>query len=123
MLTGVDPPLDGAVVLLEHIIQIRHRPMPAIVGQIALGFELRDGGRVRGVAVGIDDSWRRMVRTAQRFDEKALGRDRVLLSREEKIQGRSARVHRPVEVTPLAFHPDVRLVQAPAVIGRLQVAT
>jgi hypothetical protein len=68
------------VVLLEHVIQIRHWPMPAIRGQSAFGFELRDGGRIRGVAVGVDHSWRRMVRTAQRFDEKALGRDRVLLS-------------------------------------------
>ena len=92
MLTGVDPPLDGAVVLLEHVVQIWHRPMPAILGESTFGFELRDGGRIRGVAVGVDDSWRRMVRTAQRFDEKALGRGRVLLSREEKIQGRSARV-------------------------------
>ena len=79
MLTGVDPPLDCAVVLLEHVIQIRHWPMPAILGQTAFGFELRHGGRIRGVAIGVDHSWRRMVRTAQRFDEKALGRDRVLL--------------------------------------------
>ena len=89
--------------------------MPAILGQTTFGFELRDGGRIRGVPVCIDDSWRGMVRTAQRFDEKALGRARVLLSPEQKIQGRSARVHRLVEVTPLAF-------QAPAVIGRLQAA-
>ena len=45
--------------------------MPAILGDSTFGFELRDGGRIRGVAVGVDDSWRRMVRTAQRFDEKA----------------------------------------------------
>jgi hypothetical protein len=50
MLTGVDPPLDGAVVLLKHVIQMRHWPMPAILGQIAFGFELRNGGRIRGVA-------------------------------------------------------------------------
>src|ERR1700757_5395387 len=54
MLTGVDPPLDGAVVLLEHVVQIWHRPMPAILGESTFGFELRDGGRVRGVAVGGD---------------------------------------------------------------------
>jgi predicted nucleic acid-binding protein len=46
MLTGVDPPLDGAVVLLKHVIQMRHWPMPAILGQIAFGFELRNGGRM-----------------------------------------------------------------------------
>ena len=61
MLTGVDPPLDGAVVLLEHVVQIWHWPMPAILGQIAFGFELRDGGRIRGVAVGVDDPRRGMV--------------------------------------------------------------
>jgi hypothetical protein len=58
--------------------------MAAILGQTVFGFELRGGGRIRGVAFRIDDSWRWMVRTAQRFDEKALGRDLVLLSREEK---------------------------------------
>ena len=79
MLTGVDPPLDGAVILLEHIIQIRHWPMPAILGQIAFGFELRDGVRIRGVAVGVDHPRRRMVRSTQRFCEKALSRVRVLL--------------------------------------------
>ncbi len=35
MLTGVDPSLDGAVVLL-HVVQIWHRPMPAILGESAL---------------------------------------------------------------------------------------
>ena len=43
MLTGVDPPFNGTVVLLEHVIQIRHWPMPAILSQIAFGFELHDG--------------------------------------------------------------------------------
>ena len=72
------PALDGAVILLEHVIQIRHLPMPAILGQTAFGFELRDGGRIRGVAIGVDHSWHRMVRTAERFEQKALGRDSVL---------------------------------------------
>ena len=77
MLTGVDPPLDGAVVLLEHIIQIWHRPMPTILGQIALALELRNGGPIRGVAVGVDHPRRGMVRSVQRFCEKALSRGRV----------------------------------------------
>jgi len=121
MLTRVDPTLDGAVVLLEHVVQIWHRPMPAILGESAFGFELRDGGRIRGVAVGVDHPRRGMVRTAQRFNEKALGCDRVLLSREEKIQGRSARVHRPVEIAPLAFDPYLGFVDAPTIASRLEV--
>jgi hypothetical protein len=122
MLTGVDPPLDGPVVLLEHVVQIWHRPMPTILGQIALAFELRNGGRIRGVAVGVDHPRRGMVRSAQRFGEKALSRGCVLLGREKEIEGGAGGIHRPIQVTPLAFHPDVRLVHAPAVIGGLQVA-
>ena len=45
MLTGVDPPLDGAVVLLERVVQICTGPMPAMLVESAFGFELRDGGR------------------------------------------------------------------------------
>src|SRR4029077_8893656 len=72
-LASVNPPLDGAVVLLEHVVQIWHRPMAAILGESAFGFELRDGDWIRGVAVGVDHSRRGMVRSAQRFSEKALG--------------------------------------------------
>ena len=49
------------------------------LGESAFGFELRDGGRIRGVAVGVDHPRRGMVRSAQRFGEKALSRGRVLL--------------------------------------------
>jgi hypothetical protein len=58
----------------------------------------------------------------KRFGEKALGRGRVLLGREKEVEGGAGGIHRPIKVTPLAFHPDVRLVHAPAVIGGLQVA-
>jgi hypothetical protein len=38
------------MVLLQDIIEVRHRP---VLGESALGFELRDGGRVRRVTVGV----------------------------------------------------------------------
>ena len=122
MLTGVDPPLDGAVVLLEHVVQIWRRPMPTILGQITFAFELRNGGRIRGMAVGVDHPRCGMVRSAQRFGEKALSRGCVLLGREKEIEGSAGGIHRPIQVTPLAFHPDIRLVHAPTVISGLQVA-
>src|SRR5258705_10338334 len=105
MLTGVDPPLDGAVVLLEHVVQIWHRPMPTILAQIAFAFELRNGGRIRGVAVGVDHPRSGMVRSAQSFGEKALSRGCVLLGREKEIEGGAGGIHRSIQVTPLAFHP------------------
>ena len=122
MLTGVDASLDRAVVLFEHVVQIWHRPMPAVLLQSALGFELYDGRRVSGMLVGVDGPRVRMVLSAQRFGQEALCCGRVLLGREEKVEGRAGGIHRPVKVTPLAFHPDVRLVHAPAVTGGLQAA-
>src|SRR5271165_7428923 len=120
MLTGVDPPLDGAVVLLEHVVQIWHRPMPAILGEGASGFELRDGGRVRGVTVGVDDTRHGMVLPPQRFAQEALCCSRVLLGREEKVEGRARRIHRTIQVAPLALDPDVGLVHPPTVSGRFE---
>jgi len=96
--------------------------MPTILGQITFAFELRNGGRIRGMAVGVDHPRCGMVRSAQRFGEKALSRGCVLLGREKEIEGGAAGIHRPIQVTPVAFHPDVRLVHAPAVIGGLQLA-
>jgi hypothetical protein len=61
--------------------------MPAILGESAFGFELRDGGRIRGVAVGVDHSRRRMVCSAERFGKKALGCGRVLLGSREGSRG------------------------------------
>src|SRR5208337_3194892 len=120
MLASIDPPLDGAVVLLEDVVQIWHRSMPAILGESAFGFELRDGGRIRGVPVGVDHSRRRMVCSAERFGKKALGCGRVLFGAEKEVEGGAAGIHRPVEITPLAFYPDVGLVHTPAVVGGLQ---
>jgi hypothetical protein len=111
VLTRVDPTLDRAVVLLEHVIQIGDWPMPTILAQIAFGFELRDGGRVRAVTVGVDNAGHGMVLPSQRFDQEALGRGRVLLGREEKVEGRAGRIHRAIRVAPLALDPDVGLIQ------------
>src|SRR5260370_25941746 len=71
-LTGVAPPLDGAVVLLEHVIQIWHRPMPTILGQIAFGFELRNGGPGAGCTPGGYPPPRMGGRSAPPFCEKTV---------------------------------------------------
>jgi hypothetical protein len=64
MLTRVDPSLDRPVVLFQNVIQVRHRPVPAIPLKGAFGFESRDRGRVRAVTVGVDDSRRRMAESS-----------------------------------------------------------
>jgi hypothetical protein len=101
-LAGVNPPLDGSVVLLQNIIEVRHRPVPAVFIQSAFGFEPHDRRRVRAVTVGVDDA-----RPSQRFGQEALCCSRVLLGREEKVEGRPSGIHRTIQVAPLALDPDV----------------
>src|SRR5208282_4803656 len=96
------------------------RSMSTVLLQSALVFELYNRRRVSGMLVGVDDSRRRMVCSAERFGKKALGRGRVLLGREKEVEGGAGGIHRPVKVTPLAFHPDVGLVHPPTVAGRFE---
>jgi hypothetical protein len=67
---GVNPPLDGPVVLFQDVINILHWSMVAFLLQNTIGFELSNGGRISGVLVGIDDSRRRMVFPVQGFGQK-----------------------------------------------------
>src|SRR6478672_3239441 len=62
-----------------------------------------------------------MVLTAQGFGQKALSCCCIAFSREKEVDRRAAGVHRPVQVHPFAFHPHVRLVYPPRVVGRLEV--
>ena len=60
-LAGVNPPLDGPVVLLQDIIEVRHRPVLAAGVQRSFPLELSDRGRVSRMPIGVDDTRRGMV--------------------------------------------------------------
>jgi hypothetical protein len=121
MLTRVDPSLDRAVVLFQDVVQVRHRRVPTVFVQSAFSFEPHDRRRVRAVAVGVDYPRHRMVLPSQCFGQEALCCGRFLLGREKKVEGRAGRIHRTIQVAPLALDPDVALVHPPRVVSRLEV--
>jgi hypothetical protein len=96
MLACAFPTLDSPMILFEHIVEILHRSMPAILHQRALGFEFYDGWRVSGLLVGVDNPRVRMVRTSQGFGQKALGGRGVALGRKKEVDGRPSGIHRAV---------------------------
>ena len=57
-LAGVNPPLDGPVVLLQDIIEVRHRPVLAAGVQRSFTLELSDRGRVSRMPIGVDNGAR-----------------------------------------------------------------
>src|SRR5271170_5216526 len=85
MLACAYPALDRPMILFQNVVEILHRSMPAILFQSLLGFESLDGRWITGVLVGVDDPRHRMVRSAQRFGEEALGRWCVAFSRQKEV--------------------------------------
>ena len=71
-----------------------------------------DGGGI-GLAP-IDGDRLRHPMTADGFGQKASGGWLVPLGREEEIDGLAGLIDGAVAIGPLAFHPDIGLVQAPA---------
>src|SRR5271166_4283781 len=120
MLTRVDTAFDRPVILFQDVIEVLHRSMLAVLLQNTLVFELHNRRRVGGVLVGVDDSRRRMVCSAERFGKKALGRGRILLGREKEVEGGAGRIHHSIQVAPLALDPDVGFVHPPIVVGRFE---
>jgi hypothetical protein len=97
-LAGAHPAFDGPVILLQDVIEILYGAVLAIVGQITCGLEPSNG--VSGVLVGVDHSRGRMVLSAQRFDEKALGSRCIAFGREQKSQFSHRWSPRPGTSTP-----------------------
>ena len=86
------PAFDGPVILFQNIIEVLHRSMPAILLQRLLGFEPHDGRWITGVLVGVDYTRRRMILSAQGFDEKTFGRCCIAFSREKEVDSCPGRV-------------------------------
>ena len=95
-LAGVNPPLDGPVVLLQDIIEVRHRPVLAAGVQCSFTLELSNRRRVRAMTVGVDDTRHGMVLPSQRFGQEALGCRCIAFSREQEVDRRTAGVDSPV---------------------------
>ena len=96
MLAGFYPALDSPVILFQNVIEILHRAVLAIFGQIAHGLESGNGGRITAMPVCVDNSRSRMVCSAQRFGEQALGSRCIAFSREQEVDRRPDGVHSPV---------------------------
>ena len=98
------------MILLHDIIQIFHLSdgdVRAVLFVIAL-----DGGfigitAINGDRLGEPIAANRLLQTPQR----GFG---VPLLREEKVDGLAVLIHRPIQIAPLAFDLNVRLVPPPA---------
>ena len=62
-----------------------------------------------------------MGRMAERLAEQAFGRCRVAQGRQQKVDCGARRIDRAIEVAPATLDANVRLIDAPGPVGRLEV--
>src|SRR5258707_11194006 len=89
MLARVDPTLDRPVILFQDVIEILHRAVLAVVGQIACGLEHGNGGWVNGGLVPVDVPPRPMGLQTPRFCQQNLRRFFIPVSRGEAVGSRT----------------------------------
>jgi hypothetical protein len=106
---GASHPLDGSMVLFDHVLQIFHLPGDD-VGAVLLVVAF-DSGFIGLTAVdgnGFGDAV-----TADRLRKKAQRRLCIPVLREQKVNGLTVRIYRPREITLLPLDPNMGLIHPP----------
>jgi hypothetical protein len=78
--------------------------------------------QISRVLVDVDHSWHPVPWIRRRPAEEALRYGCVSLGGQQKIDGLAGRINRPITEPSLSFDLDVGLVQAPTLIGWLQMS-
>src|SRR6202140_5445781 len=58
---------------------------------------------------------------AERLAEQAFGRGGIAQRRQQEVDGGTGGIDGPTEVTPSALHSNIRLIDAPGFVGRLEM--
>src|SRR5271170_5867300 len=58
---------------------------------------------------------------AESFAEQAFGRRGIAQRRQQEVDSGTRGIDRPIEITPTALHSNVRLIDTPGFVGRLEM--
>jgi len=122
-LAGVDPSFDRSMILFHDVVQIRTGTTATPTSEFALLLQFLHDLGIRGVAIDVDHSGTSVTRSPQGILEEALGGSRITPGGKQEIDRGTGRVDGPVQVGPLAFHPNVSLIDPPGTISGLQFPT
>src|SRR5215471_11896027 len=120
-LTGADPSFDRSMILFHDVVEVRTGTTPTPTTQFALLLQFRHRLGIGGVAVDVDHPGARVTRSKQGVPEEALSGSGIPPGGKQEIDRSTGRVDGPVQVGPLAFHPNVSLIHPPGAIGGLQL--
>jgi hypothetical protein len=118
-----DQPLDEAVVLFNQIIEILDLSEFTLVGDESCLFQFRECFGIGSVFVHVDHARFAAMRSSERLEKEAFGGFAISGRAEEKLQGVSLRIDGPIQIQPLLFDFNVRLINTPGVRCCLQMGS
>src|SRR5208282_4741774 len=71
--------------------------------------------------ISIDDPGLGVRWIAESLAEQAFGRRGIAQRRQQEVDGGTGGIDAPIEVTPTAFHSNIRLIDPPGFVGRLEM--
>ena len=109
------------MILLQDVVQVLHRSVSAAPAQGSLSFHRCNRRVVEASLIGIDDTGLRMRWIAERLAEQLFGRSGIAQRRQQEVDGGTGGIDGPVEVTPSALYANIRLIDTPGFVGRLEM--
>ena len=109
------------MILLDPIVEILHLSQFTGFEDVSFHLELVEGFGVRRIFVHVDHSWFTGMGSSKRFVQELLGRVCISCRAQEEIERVPLRINRSVEVDPLLFDFDVRLVHPPGIGGSFEM--
>src|SRR5208283_1334824 len=113
--------LDAPVILLHDVVQVFALPQTGPAPEFAIPLHLRDRPGVGRVLVDRQGARTDGVRSGERLAEEPLRRGRIPPRRQQEIDRLPPTVHRPIQIRPASFHPNVGLVHPPGAVAHPQM--
>ena len=86
-------------------------------------FLFHSGNRraVEASLISVDDAGLRIRWIAERLAEQTFGRRGIAQCRQQEVDGGTGGIDGPIEVTPTALHSNIRLIDTPGFVRRLEM--
>jgi hypothetical protein len=103
------------MVLFDQIIEILDLPQFTRFSNASCHLEIMQRFGIRSVCVPVDHPWLRGMRGSKGFHKEAFGSFTISGRAQQEVERVSFRINGSIEVDPLLFDVDVRLVDLPGV--------
>src|ERR1035437_1608054 len=120
-LLGLHSSFDRSMILLQDVVQVLDRSMSAAAAQDSFLFHCCNRRAVEAGLISIDDAGLGVRWIAESLAKQAFGRRSIAQRRQQEVDSGTGGIDGPIEVTPTALHSNIRLIDTPGFVGRLEM--